>query len=74
MHTFKKLPIIIPNTKKKAMSTVWLAVFRPHLPLSHTYLAASTNPGQLGAPFLTGKNVLHRGHREHRGHGEERAE
>jgi hypothetical protein len=39
------------------MITVQPAAFPLLLTLSHTYLAASTNPGQLGAPSLTGKNV-----------------
>lgn len=43
IHTFKKLPITIPNKKKKMMITVWPAAVRPYLVLSHTYLTASTN-------------------------------
>ncbi len=47
MHTFKKLPITIPNNKKKTMSTGFFFgyFFKRRLLLSHTCCGASTNPG-----------------------------
>jgi hypothetical protein len=46
MQTFRKLPITIPNRKKKMdmMTTVELAASRPLLVLSHSLPRLSTNP------------------------------
>jgi hypothetical protein len=49
MQTFRKLPITIPNRKKKAMTT-----FR----LSHTRRTPSTNAAVTRAPSLTLSSFL----------------
>src|SRR5207253_11306182 len=55
MQTFKKLPTIIPNRKKKTvmMTTVCPATPRPLFPICHTHPTASINRPSSRAPSLT---------------------